>query len=102
MSAKKRPVRTAKENPPTSDQTAVTMKSDRHLKQEKKEAVPMKPMSCTLLELIQSVNAFTQNDREVAVVVAHLVNSGRVRLRGNFAGMKIRLSPSRPAQTSAS
>jgi hypothetical protein len=64
----------------------------------------MKSISCTLLELIQSVNAFTENDREVAVVVAHLVNSGRVRLRGNFAGMKIRLSPSRstPAPASAS
>ena len=62
----------------------------------------MKSISCTLLELIQSVNAFTENDREVAVVVAHLVNSGRVRLRGNFAGMKIRLSPPRTAPASAS
>jgi hypothetical protein len=28
-------------------------------------------------------------------VVAHLVNSGRVRLRGNFAGAKIQLPPTR-------
>jgi hypothetical protein len=55
----------------------------------------MKSVTCTLLELIQSVGSFTDNDREVAVVVAHLVNSGRVRLRGNFAGAKIKLSPTR-------
>jgi hypothetical protein len=62
----------------------------------------MKTITCTLLELIKSVNAFTEDDREVAVVVAHLVNSGRVRLCGNFAGAKIRLSPERstPAQAS--
>ena len=62
----------------------------------------MKPVTCTLLELIKSVNAFTEDDREVAVVVAHLVNSGRVRLCGNFANAKIRLSPERstPAHTS--
>lgn len=55
----------------------------------------MKFVTCTLLELIQSVGAFTNNDREVAAVVAHLVNSGRVRLRGNFAGAKIQLPPTR-------
>ncbi|MBI3756701.1 MAG: hypothetical protein HY267_01870 [Deltaproteobacteria bacterium] len=63
----------------------------------------MKTVTCTLLELIKSVNAFTEDDREVAVVVAHLVNSGRVRLRGNFAGAKIRFSPeqrSAPAHAS--
>lgn len=57
----------------------------------------MKPKTCTLAELLQSVNTFTENDREVAVIVAHLVNSGKVRLRGNFAGVKIRLSPARSA-----
>ncbi len=57
----------------------------------------MKPKTCTLEELLQSVNTFTEDDREVAVIVAHLVNSGKVRLRGNFAGVKIRLSPPRSA-----
>lgn len=57
----------------------------------------MKPKTCTLEELLQSVNTFTEDDREVAVIVAHLVNSGKVRLRGNFAGVKIRLSPPQSA-----
>jgi hypothetical protein len=57
----------------------------------------MKPKTCTLAELLQSVNTFTEDDREVAVIVAHLVNSGKVRLRGNFAGVKIRLSPPQSA-----
>lgn len=57
---------------------------------------PMKPVTCTLAELIQSVGAYTNNDREVAATVAHLVNSGRVRLRGIFAGAKVALPPLRP------
>lgn len=59
----------------------------------------MKSITCTLLELIQSVGSFTENDREVAAVVTHLVNSGQVRLRGNFAGAKIKMSPPRPLPT---
>jgi hypothetical protein len=41
-------------------------------------------IECTLLELVKRVN-------EVVVVVVNLVNSGRVRLCGNFAGAKIKL-----------
>jgi hypothetical protein len=44
---------------------------------------------CTLLELVQSVNEITSNDEEVVATVTYLVNSGRVRLCGNFAGAKI-------------
>lgn len=57
----------------------------------------MKPVTCTLVELIQSVGAYTDSDREVAATVAHLVNSGRVRLRGVFAGAKVALPPLRAA-----
>jgi hypothetical protein len=57
----------------------------------------MKPVTCTLVELIQSVGAYTNSDREVAATVAHLVNSGRVRLRGAFAGAKVALPPLRAA-----
>ena len=53
-----------------------------------------KPIECTLFDLIQSVNQCTDNDREVAATVAALVNSGKVRLRGKFAGAKIDMSPS--------
>jgi hypothetical protein len=57
--------------------------------------VAMKPVTCTLAELIQSVGSCTSDDREVAATVAYLVNSGRVRLRGHFAGAKIKLPPLR-------
>jgi hypothetical protein len=43
----------------------------------------------TLLDLIQVVNQFAKNDEEVVATVAHLINSGYVRLCGNFAGAKI-------------
>jgi hypothetical protein len=59
--------------------------------------ITMKPVTCTLAELIQCVGAYTNNDREVAATVAHLVNSGRVRLRGIFAGAKIIMPPARIA-----
>ncbi len=84
------------------DKSDVSSQGKRHQIGVNLEATSMKTITCTLLELIRSVNAFTEDDREVAVVVAHLVNSGRVRLCGNFAGAKIKLSPesSAPAQAS--
>ena len=48
---------------------------------------------CTLLELIQTVSASAGNEDEVVATVAYLVNSGRVRLCGTFAGAKIALRP---------
>ena len=52
---------------------------------------------CTLLELIQVVSEAARNDEEVVATVAYLVNSGRVRLCGTFAGAKIALRPSLPS-----
>lgn len=49
-------------------------------------------ITCTLLELVQTLNAITDNDQEAVAIVASLVNSGRVRLCGNFAGARIDLS----------
>ena len=46
----------------------------------------------TLLDLVQTVNAFAASDAEVVATVAYLVNSGKVRRCGNFAGAKIDLS----------
>jgi hypothetical protein len=43
----------------------------------------------TLLELVQNVSASTLTDEGVVTLVAYLVNSGRVRLCGTFAGAKI-------------
>src|SRR5262245_41806636 len=53
------------------------------------------PTSCTLLELVLSVNNYTTSDVETVAVVTYLINSGRVRLCGTFAGAKISLSPTR-------
>ena len=53
------------------------------------------PTSCTLLELVLSVNNCTTSDVETVAVVTYLINSGRVRLCGTFAGAKISFSPTR-------
>lgn len=49
---------------------------------------------CTLLELVQQVSELALTDEQVVTTVTYLVNSGRVRLCGNFAGAKISLNPS--------
>ena len=51
----------------------------------------IKPKECTLLELVQSVSSVAESDEEVVATVVYLINSGRVRLCGNFAGAKIAL-----------
>ena len=43
----------------------------------------------TLLDLIEAVAEVTDSEAEVVTVVRHLVNSGRVRLIGNFRGARI-------------
>jgi hypothetical protein len=50
------------------------------------------PTTTTLLDLIQTVGQCTTRDDEVVATVAYLVNSGKVRLCGNFAGARIDLS----------
>jgi hypothetical protein len=47
----------------------------------------------TLLDLVQTVSEFAINDEEILAAVTHLVNSGRVRLGGIFAGARIDLAP---------
>ena len=53
-----------------------------------------KQIECTLMDLLQGVNRVTDDDHEVAAAVTVLINSGKVRLRGNFAGAKISVSDS--------
>ena len=50
----------------------------------------------TLLDLVCTLNSFTDNDREVVSIVTYLVNNGHVRLCGTFAGATIDLSPPYP------
>ena len=51
----------------------------------------------TLLDLVRTLNSFIDNDQEVVALVTYLVNSGRVRLCGSFAGATIDISSPYPA-----
>jgi hypothetical protein len=48
--------------------------------------------SLTLLDVIQAVSEAAASDQETLAAVAHLINSGRVRLCGDSAGATIDLS----------
>ncbi len=45
----------------------------------------------TLLDLVNAVASYASSDAEVVATIAHLVNSGAVRLGGNFRGAMIDL-----------
>jgi hypothetical protein len=56
----------------------------------RQEVVMETQSQLTLLDLIEAVAEVTDSEAEQVSVVAHLVNSGRVRLTGNFRGAQIR------------
>jgi hypothetical protein len=45
----------------------------------------------TLLDLVNAVSRYARSEAEVIATIVHLVNSGRVRLCGNFKGARFRL-----------
>jgi hypothetical protein len=47
------------------------------------------PLSLTLLELVEAVNDVTANEYEVVATVQHMLQSGRVRLCGNFRELPV-------------
>ena len=47
--------------------------------------------SVTLLDLVTEVAKYARSDQEVIATVAYMVNSGRVRLCGNFKGARFDL-----------
>jgi len=51
----------------------------------------------TLLELVSAIATFARSDAEVIAAVVYLVNSGKVRLCGNFKGARFRLDDVSPA-----
>ena len=52
--------------------------------------VAMNPQAqLTMLDLIEAVAEVTDSETELVSVVAHLINSGRVRLIGNFRDARI-------------
>ena len=55
----------------------------------------------TLREVIAAVSEFARTDAEVIATVTHLVNTGRVRLSGEFAGARIDVSRKRGPEAHA-
>ena len=49
-------------------------------------------LETTLLDLVTTMTDLTDDENEVLATVTHLVNSGKVVLRGNFAGQTIPVS----------
>lgn len=47
------------------------------------------PIETTLLDLVTAMTEITKSETEVLATVTYLVNSGKVVLRGNFAGQTI-------------
>ncbi len=50
------------------------------------------PVETTLLELVQVLSEITEDEQEIAETVASLIDEGRVRLCGNFAGQRLALA----------
>jgi hypothetical protein len=59
------------------------------------------PAESTLLDLVTAVSEYATTESEVVATIVHLVNSGRVRLCGNFRGAKFDLRDVRPAGVAA-
>lgn len=50
------------------------------------------PIHTTMLELVRCVSAVAETDYEIVATVTYLVNTGKVVLRGSFAGERLALS----------
>jgi len=48
-------------------------------------------LKMTLLELVNAVSGYAESEAELIATVVYLVNSGRVRPCGNFAGVRFDL-----------
>jgi hypothetical protein len=48
-------------------------------------------LSVTLLDLVTEISRYARSDQELIATVAYVVNSGRVRLCGNFKGARFDL-----------
>jgi hypothetical protein len=59
------------------------------------------PAESTLLDLVTAVSEYASTESEVVATIVYLVNSGRVRLCGNFRGAKFDLSDVRAAGVAA-
>jgi hypothetical protein len=59
------------------------------------------PAESTLLDLVTAVSEYATTESEVVATIVHLVNSGRVRLCGNFRGATFDLSDARTPDVAA-
>ena len=50
------------------------------------------PRNITLLDLVTAVSAFAASETELIATVVYMVNSGSVRLCGNFRGARFALA----------
>jgi hypothetical protein len=48
-------------------------------------------MATTLLELVRALSEVTEDDREVVATVQHMLETGRVRLTGNFHDLPVEI-----------
>lgn len=55
----------------------------------------------TLLDVINAVDEFADTDVELLATVAHLVNSGKIRLCGELAGSRIEIVKADSSQLGA-
>lgn len=60
------------------------MRSVSALRAEPVRALPPRPESRTLLDLVRAVSEVTSDEDEVVATVLHMLRSGSVRLCGNF------------------
>ena len=50
---------------------------------------PGETFESTLLELVEALSEFTQNEEELVAAVIHMLQSGRVQLQGNFRAIHL-------------
>ncbi len=82
---------------PTPEQTGDSQTFKTRTILEEETAIMARSHALTLLDVIQTVSECATSDRETLATVAYLINSGKVRLCGDFSGAMVALSAGRRA-----
>ena len=53
------------------------------------DGLETEPIATTLLELVRALGEVTEDDREVVATVQHMLETGLVRLTGNFHDLPV-------------
>jgi hypothetical protein len=59
------------------------------LQEDNRYSYNSEPAYLTLCDLIETVNSMAKDDELTAKIVAHMLNSGKVKLIGSFKGKKL-------------